>query len=106
MLHQTIDAHRKDHGFYEAFEVGNEFGGFEYPADKSSNLLFKAGVRLMPGSVDLGFAGGFEHVAPGAIAIDGPCADQRLIQEIFGMPIRQAVLPGVGIELPTVVPRL
>jgi len=41
---------------------------------------------------------GFEHVAPRTIVIDGPRAYQRLVQEIFGMPVGEAILPGIALS--------
>ena len=78
----------------ERLEARDEFRRLIHAVDETADVLLIPGVRLVPGGPDLRLAARLQHVGPGALLSDGPRADQRLVEQILGMPVRCAVLPG------------
>src|ERR1700733_5622958 len=98
-LRQAVDPARQYQRLNKSCKARDELRRVEHPADEAANFLLEAVIWFMPGCVDFRLAARLEHVLPRSIPIDGPRADQRLVQQVFGMPIRQAILPGIGVEL-------
>ena len=71
----------------EFIDSGDEFGAVVEPIDESVEGVFKFLVMLRPRGVLLGFSNCFFHVGVEAVGLNGPRADEGLVEEVLGVAI-------------------
>ena len=90
-LREAVDAAGSEDEADEFFDGRDEFRSLVEPIDEGVQGVFEFLILLGPGGVLLGFADGFFHVGVETIGLDGPGADEGLVEEIFGVAIWEAV---------------